>query len=161
MKIADKSVVSIHFKLTNEQGEVLDSSEGNDPLVYMHGTHSLISGLERELNGKTAGDKLDVTVQPEEGYGNVNPELVQEVPHSAFEGVEDIQPGMQFEATNPEGHRQLITVEEIKDSGVTINANHPLAGQVLHFNVSVEEVREATAEELEHGHAHGPGGHSH
>lgn len=160
MKITDKSVVSIHYKLTNDQGEVLDSSEGNDPLVYMHGTRSLIQGLENELTGKATGDKLDVVVQPEEGYGIVNPELIQEVPHSAFDGVEDIQPGMQFEATNPEGHRQLITVEEIKESGVTINANHPLAGQVLHFNVSVEEVREATKDELAHGHAHGPG-HSH
>lgn len=160
MKITDKSVVSIHYKLTNDQGEVLDSSEGNDPLVYMHGTRSIIKGLENELAGKAAGDKLDVVVQPEEGYGIVNPELIQEVPHSAFDGVEDIQPGMQFEAKNPEGHRQLITVEEIKESGVTINANHPLAGQVLHFNVSVEEVREATTEELAHGHAHGPG-HSH
>lgn len=160
MKITDKSVVSIHYKLTNDQGEVLDSSEGNDPLVYMHGTRSIIQGLENELAGKAAGDKLDVVVQPEEGYGIVNPELIQEVPHSAFDGVEDIQPGMQFEAKNPEGHRQLITVEEIKESGVTINANHPLAGQVLHFNVSVEEVREATTEELAHGHAHGPG-HSH
>jgi len=161
MKIDDKSVVSIHYKLTNDKGDVLDSSEGKDPLVYMHGTNSLIDGLEKELKGKNAGDKMDVTVQPEEGYGVVNPDLVKEVPHSAFKGVDDIQPGMQFEATSPEGHLQLITIEEIKEESIRVNANHPLAGEVLHFNVSVEEVRVATAEELEHGHVHGPGGHSH
>ena len=161
MKIDDKTVVSIHYKLTNDKGDVLDSSEGKDPLVYMHGTHSLIDGLERELKGKEAGDKFDVTVQPEDGYGKVNPEMVQEVPRSAFQGVDDIQVGMQFEAKSPEGHAQLITIEEVKEESVRVNANHPLAGEVLHFNVSVEEVRVATAEELEHGHAHGPGGHSH
>ena len=161
MKIDDKSVVSIHFKLTNDKGDVLDSSEEKDPLVYMHGTQSLIDGLEKELKGKSTGDKFDVTVQPNEGYGNVNPELVKEVPHSAFKGVDDIQPGMQFETTSPEGHLQLITIEEIKEESIRVNANHPLAGEVLHFNVSVEEVRVATAEELEHGHVHGPGGHSH
>ena len=161
MKIDDKTVVSIHYKLTNDKGDVLDSSEGKDPLVYMHGTHSLIDGLEKELKGKQAGDKFDVTVQPEEGYGVVNPEMVQEVPRAAFQGVDDIQVGMQFEAKSPEGHTQLITIEEVKEESVRVNANHPLAGEVLHFNVSVEDVRVATAEELEHGHAHGPGGHSH
>lgn len=161
MKIDDKTVVSIHYKLTNDKGDVLDSSEGKDPLVYLHGTHSLIDGLESELKGKVAGDKFDVTVQPEDGYGVVNPELVKEVPHSAFQGVDDIQPGMQFEAKSSEGHLQLITIEEVKEESVRVNANHPLAGEILHFNVSVEEVRVATVEELEHGHAHGPGEHSH
>ena len=160
MKIDDKTVVSIHYKLTNDKGDVLDSSEGKDPLVYMHGTHSLIDGLEKELKGREAGDKFDVTVQPEEGYGVVNPEMVQEVPRAAFQGVDDIQVGMQFEAKSPEGHTQLITIEEVKEESVRVNANHPLAGEVLHFNVSVEDVRVATAEELEHGHAHGPGDHS-
>ena len=161
MKIEDKTVVSIHYKLSNDKGDVLDSSEGKEPLVYMHGTQSLIDGLEKELKGKSTGDKMEVTIQPEEGYGVVNPDLVQEVPHSAFEGVDDIQPGMQFEAKSPEGHTQLITIEEIKEESIRVNANHPLAGEVLHFNVSVEDVRVATAEELEHGHAHGQGGHSH
>ena len=160
MKIDDKTVVSIHYKLTNDKGDVLDSSEGKDPLVYMHGTQSLIDGLEKELKGKEAGDKFDVTVQPEEGYGVVNPEMVQEVPRAAFQGVDDIQVGMQFEAKSPEGHTQLITIEEVKEESVRVNANHPLAGEVLHFNVFVEDVRVATAEELEHGHAHGPGGQS-
>ena len=160
MDIADKSVVTIHFKLTDDDGQLIDTSEGREPLVYMHGTNSLIPGLEKELKGKTTGDKMQVTVQPEEGYGNVNPELIQEVPHSAFQGVEDIQPGMQFEAKSPEGHRQLITIEEVGENSITVNGNHPLAGQVLHFDISVENVREATEEEIAHGHAHIPG-HSH
>ena len=160
MNIADKSVVTIHFKLTDGDGKILDSSEDREPLVYMHGTKSLIPGLERELEGKTTGDKLQVTIQPDEGYGQVNPELIQEVPRSAFQGVEDLQPGMQFEAKSPEGQRQLITIQEVDGESVTVNGNHPLAGQVLHFDVSVEDVREATEEEIAHGHAHAPG-HSH
>ncbi|MGI9553474.1 MAG: FKBP-type peptidyl-prolyl cis-trans isomerase [Thermodesulfobacteriota bacterium] len=160
MDIADKSVVTIHFKLTDNDGKVLDTSEGKEPLVYMHGTKSLIPGLERELNGKTSGDKMQVTVQPEDGYGDVNPELIQEVPRSAFQGVADIQPGMQFEAKSPEGQTQLITIQKVGEDNVTVNGNHPLAGQILHFDVSVEDVREATEEEIAHGHAHAPG-HSH
>ena len=154
MNIEDKSVVTIHFKLTDEGGNVIDSSEGKDPLVYMHGTRSLIAGLERELKGKAAGDTIKVTIQPEDAYGDVNPELIQTVPMSAFQGVEDIKPGMQFEAKGPEGQTQLIVVEEVSENGVKINGNHPLAGQVLHFDVTVEEVRDATQEELDHGHAH-------
>ena len=160
MIIINKSVVTIHFKLTDDDGKLIDSSEGQDPLVYMHGTNSIIPGLERELDGKTTGDKMQVTVQPEDGYGKINPDLIQEVPRSAFQGVDDIQPGMQFEAKNPEGHRQLITIQEVADNSVTVNGNHPLAGQVLHFEISVEDVREATEEEISHGHAHAPG-HSH
>ena len=161
MEISDKNVVSIHFSLTNDEGEVIDSSEGNDPLVYMHGTNSLIAGLERELSGKTAGDKIQVSIQPEDAYGQINPDLIQVVPRSAFQGVDEIKPGMQFEAKNPEGHSQLIIIEDVTDTEVKVNGNHPLAGQVLHFDVTVEEVREATEEELNHGHAHFPGQHDH
>ena len=160
MNITDKAVVTIHFKLTDNDGKLIDSSEGQEPLVYMHGTNSLIPGLERELEGKKTGDKIQVTVQPEDGYGNINPELIQEVPRSAFQGVDDIQPGMQFEAKNPEGHKQLITIQEVAENSIMVNGNHPLAGQVLNFDISVEDVREATEEEISHGHAHAPG-HSH
>ena len=160
MVIVDKSIVTIHFKLTDSDGKVLDSSEEREPLVYMHGTNSLIPGLERELEGKTTGDKMQVTVQPEDGYGKINPDLIQQVPRSAFQGVEDIQPGMQFEAKSTEGHSHLITVQEVAEENITVNGNHPLAGQVLHFDISVEDVREATEEEISHGHAHTPG-HSH
>ena len=161
MHIAEQSVVSIHYTLTNDAGETLDTSDGREPLVYLHGAQNIIPGLENELTGKNVGDSFDVTIQPEEAYGTVNPELVQTVPHSAFEGVEKVEPGMQFQARGDDGETQVITVTEVADSGVTVDGNHPLAGQVLNFSVRVEEIREATEEEIEHGHVHGPGGHHH
>jgi FKBP-type peptidyl-prolyl cis-trans isomerase SlyD len=159
--IAEQSVVSIHYTLTNDAGETLDTSDGREPLVYLHGAQNIIPGLENELTGKSVGDSFDVTIQPEEAYGTVNPELVQTVPHSAFEGVEKVEPGMQFQARGDDGETQVITVTEVADSGVTVDGNHPLAGQVLNFSVRVEEIRAATEEEIEHGHVHGPGGHHH
>lgn len=154
MKVQANCVVSIHYRLTNESGEELDSSAGQDPLSYLHGTNSLIPGLETALTGQAAGDKLQVTVQPADAYGDVNPELVQTVPISAFDTPENVKAGVQFQAQGPDGQVQLITVQEVTDNGVTINANHPLAGQVLHFDVTIEAVREASAEEIDHGHAH-------
>ncbi len=154
MKIQANCVVSIHYRLTNEDGEELDTSAGQDPLSYLHGTNSLIPGLESALTGQAAGDKLQVTVQPDEAYGDVNPELVQTVPISAFDSPENVKAGVQFQAQGPDGQVQLITVQEVTDDGVTINANHPLAGQVLHFDVTIEAVREASAEEVAHGHVH-------
>lgn len=154
MKIQANCVVSIHYRLTNEDGEELDTSAGQDPLSYLHGTNSLIPGLESALTGQAAGDKLQVTVQPDDAYGDVNPELVQTVPISAFDSPENVKAGVQFQAQGPDGQVQLITVQEVTDDGVTINANHPLAGQVLHFDVTIEAVREASAEEVAHGHVH-------
>lgn len=154
MKVQANCVVSIHYRLTNESGEELDSSAGQDPLSYLHGTSSLIPGLETALTGQAAGDKLQVTVQPVDAYGDVNPELVQTVPISAFDTPENVKAGVQFQAQGPDGQVQLITVQEVTDDGVTINANHPLAGQVLHFDVTIEAVREASAEEIDHGHVH-------
>ena len=155
MHIAEQSVVSIHYTLTNDAGETLDTSDGREPLVYLHGAQNIIPGLESELTGKSVGDSFDVTIQPEEAYGTVNPELVQTVPHSAFEGVEKVEPGMQFQARGDDGETQVITVTEVADSGVTVDGNHPLAGQVLNFSVRVEEIRAATEEEIAHGHIHG------
>lgn len=154
MKIEGKCVVSIHYKLTNGDGEEVDSSAGREPLVYLHGAGGLIPGLERALEGKAANDQIQVVVQPEDGYGVVNPDLVQTVPRSAFKGIDDVQPGMQFETKDPEGQVQHIMVQEVKEDGVTVDGNHPLAGQVLHFDVTVASVRKATEEELTHGHAH-------
>ncbi len=154
MNIGEKCVVAFHYKLTNSEGEQLDSSEGQDPLKYLHGASNIVPGLEKELEGKKAGDKLKVEVQPDEGYGQVNPQLVQKVPHSAFEGAPEIKAGMQFQAQGPDGQVQLITVSEVSGEEVTVDGNHPLAGQTLHFDVTIEEVREASKEELEHGHAH-------
>jgi FKBP-type peptidyl-prolyl cis-trans isomerase SlyD len=160
MKIAHEKVVSIHYTLTNSEGTVLDSSSGGDPLAYLHGFGNIIPGLESALEGKATGDKLSVTVEPEQGYGARDERLVQAVPRSAFKGVEELAPGMQFQAQGPQGNR-LVVVTQVADSEVTVDANHPLAGQTLHFDVEISEIRDATAEELEHGHVHGPGGHHH
>jgi len=154
MNIADKCVVSIHYTLTDEQGQTLDSSEGQEPLNYLHGANNIIPGLEQALAGKGVGDRLTVTVQPGDAYGEVNPDLIQLVPAAAFQGIDDIQPGMQFQASGPGGQAQVVTVQSVSEQGVTVNGNHPLAGQVLHFDVTVEAVREATSEEVDHGHVH-------
>ena len=155
MRIEEHAVVLIHYVLTNDDKEVLDSSEGQDPLAYLHGTGHLIEGLEAQLLGKAAGDKLDVTVQPANGYGEFNEELVQVVPNDVFDGVESIEPGMQFQTSNEDGSGgETITVVSVENDEVTIDGNHTLAGVTLHFAVDIIEVREATAEELEHGHVH-------
>lgn len=154
MNIGEKSVVTFHYTLTNSDGEEMDSSAGRDPLKYLHGASNIVPGLEKELEGKSSGDTLKVEVQPEEGYGQVNPQLIQKVPHSAFDGAPEIKPGMQFQAQGPGGETQHITVKEVTEEEVTVDGNHPLAGQVLHFDVTIEEVREASEEELSHGHAH-------
>lgn len=154
MQVQDDCVVSIHYTLTNGEGDELDSSVGRDPLVYLHGAGNIIPGLEDALAGSKAGDRLDVTVQPEDAYGVVNPELIRLLPNDAFAGIDRVEPGMQFQTQGPNGQIMRVTIKEATDKGVLIDANHPLAGQVLHFSVSVENVRSATEEELAHGHAH-------
>ncbi|MFC1569462.1 peptidylprolyl isomerase [bacterium] len=154
MTVQEKRIVSLHYKLTDDKDATLDSSEGQEPLTYMHGTNSLIPGLEKQLTGKTAGDEIQVTVQPEEAYGQFNSNLVQKVPHDAFKEIGKVEPGMELQSTDPDGHVQLLIVQEVDEQGVTVNGNHPLAGQTLHFDVKIEEVREATEEEMNHGHAH-------
>lgn len=161
MQIDDKTVVSIHYTLKNDTGEVLDTSEGEAPLAYLQGASNIVAGLENALLGKQAGDKLDVNVSPEDGYGPQREELVQKVPHENFQGVgSEIQVGMQFMAQAPWGE-QPVTVLAVEEDGVTLDGNHPLAGQTLNFAVEVVEVRAATEEEIAHGHAHGEGGHHH
>ncbi|WP_455217316.1 FKBP-type peptidyl-prolyl cis-trans isomerase [Kaarinaea lacus] len=151
--IGNNCVVSIHYTLTDDAGTVLDSSRQGDPLKYLHGANNIIPGLENELTGKAPGASMKVTVEPEDGYGEHQPDAVQTVPRAAFEGVEDIQPGMQFQTEGPHGV-QIIVVTEVSEDDVTIDANHPLAGKTLHFDVSIEEVRDATPEEIAHGHVH-------
>ena len=160
MKIAHEKVVSIHYTLKSDDGTVLDSSSGGHPLAYLHGFGNIIPGLETALEGKVRGEKLSVTIDPGQGYGARDERLVQAVPRSAFKGVQDLAPGMQFQAQGPDGTR-LVVVTEVATDIVTVDANHPLAGQTLHFQVEISDVRDATAEELEHGHVHGPGGHHH
>ncbi|WP_104202485.1 FKBP-type peptidyl-prolyl cis-trans isomerase [Billgrantia saliphila] len=160
MQIAQNSVVKFHYTLTNDAGEVLDSSEGRQPLTYLHGAGNIIPGLEKQLEGHEVGEKLNVSVSPEEGYGEVQPQLVQEVPRDAFQGVEAVEPGMQFQAQT-QGGPLMVTVTKVEGDTVTVDGNHPLAGQKLNFDVEIADVREASQEELEHGHVHGEGGVEH
>ncbi len=153
MQVSENKVVSFHYTLKDDAGEVLDSSEGRDPLTYLHGAGNIIPGLEKALEGKDAGDHVEVSVAPEEAYGNRNDALVQSVPRSAFEGVDEILPGMQFQAQTPNG-MQILTVMKVEDDVVVVDGNHPLAGKTLHFSVDITDIREATEEELAHGHAH-------
>ena len=157
MNIDSNCVVAIHYTLTDDGGQVLDTSDGREPLAYLHGAGNIIPGLENELVGKSVGDELSVTVQPELGYGEVDPNLVQNVPKDAFQGMDQLEAGMQFQATDQDGAVQLVTVKSIGETDVEVDGNHPLAGQTLNFDVKVESVREATEEELEHGHPHTPG----
>jgi len=160
MQIAENTVASFHYTLTDDDGQVIDSSEGREPLAYLHGTGQIVPGLEKMMAGRATGEEFQVDVSPEEGYGPRHPELMQEVPREAFQGVEDIQPGMQFQGSGPQGMIN-VTVTRVDEDKVYIDGNHPLAGQNLHFKVHVTNVRPATAEELVHGHVHGPGGHHH
>jgi len=154
MIIEKDRVVSIDYKLQDTEGEVLDSSEGSEPLVYLHGNDNIIAGLEKHLAGKKAGDLVDCLVPAAEAYGLRDDSLVVKVERSEFGPGAEIEVGMQFEA-HSEGGAQLVTVVGVEGDEVTIDANHPLAGEDLHFTVKVMDVREATAEELEHGHVHG------
>ena len=152
--IGDKLVVSMHYTLTDSDGNVLDSSEGSDPLTYLHGAGNIIPGLEKALVGKVEGDTQQVTVEPAEGYGEVIPELVQTIDKAAFQGVESVEVGMSFEAQTQEGSVEHIIVTEVNGDVVTIDANHPLAGVVLNFDVEIVSIREASEEEVDHGHVH-------
>jgi len=154
MQVQNNCCVAIDYTLTNDAGEVVDTSEGRDPLVYLHGHHNIVTGLEKALDGKAEGDNVKVTVSPEEGYGERNEDMIQNVPREMFQGVDQIEPGMQFQAQTAAGP-QIVTVTEVGDNEVTIDGNHPMAGQTLNFDVNVVKIREATEEELEHGHAHG------
>jgi len=161
MTIKENSAVSFHYLLTDDAGQEIDSSAGKDPLAYLHGAGNIIPGLENALEGKSAGDQLNVAVTAEEGYGPVQEELIQDVPRTAFQGVESIEIGMQFEAQTGQGGAVPVTVTAVTDETVTVDGNHLLAGKALNFDVTIADVREATAEELEHGHVHGVGGHQH
>jgi len=161
MIISENSAVRFHYALTDDQGQQLDSSAGQEPLAYLHGAGNIIPGLEKALEGKTAGDKLSVAVSAEEGYGPVQTDLIQDVPRSSFQGIDTIEIGMQFEAQTGQGGSVPVTVIAVTDETVTVDGNHPLAGKGLNFDVTIEDVREASEEELAHGHIHGAGGHHH
>jgi FKBP-type peptidyl-prolyl cis-trans isomerase SlyD len=156
MQITKNKVASIHYTLRDNEGTIIDSSDGRDPLNYLHGAGNLIAGMEEGLEGKSKGDKFALKIQPDKGYGQKDETLVQKVPRSAF-GNQEIKPGMRF-STNQGG---VVTVTHVGLDGVTVDANHPLAGVELNFAVEVMDVRNATTDEITHGHVHGPGGHHH
>ncbi|MEY2341785.1 peptidylprolyl isomerase [Acidithiobacillus sp. IBUN Pt1247-S3] len=160
MKIATDCVVTLDYTLIDEDGEILDSSEGDEPLVYLHGHGDIVPGLERALNGHQTGDRVEVDVSPEDGYGEWDEDLVDVVGKEDFDDPSELEIGAQFEVDTDEGVR-IATVIEMEGNDITVDLNHPLAGMDLHFDVTVRDVRAATAEELEHGHVHGPHGHAH
>ena len=158
MQVADNMAVSIHYTLTNDDGEVLDSSIDDEALVFLQGSGNIISGLENAMVGKVAGDKFNVRIAPEDAYGELMEDMIQVISRDMFEGIDDIEVGMQFHADVSSGSG-IVTVVSIDDDNITIDGNHPLAGLALTFDVEVIDVRPATEEEAAHGHIHGAGCH--
>lgn len=155
MQIGQDRVVTIAYTLKDDDGRVLDSSGDNGDFEYLHGHQNIVEGLEEALEGKQAGDTVQTTVEPERGYGVRHDQLVFAVPRSSMpEG--DLEVGMQFAAQDKEGNQQVVTLVEVSDEQVRLDANHPLAGQTLHFDVTVNDVREASGVEVDHGHVHDP-----
>jgi FKBP-type peptidyl-prolyl cis-trans isomerase SlyD len=160
MKITRGKVVSLSYILRDEAGDVLDRSEAGEPLEYLHGYGNIVPGLEKALEGAESGFASDVTVAPADGYGDLNPEAVFEVSRDRFAPGAKLKPGAEVHAKTPEGTVPLRVVS-VSDQSAVLDANHPLAGKDLHFEVEVTAVRDATQEELAHGHVHGPNGHAH
>ena len=160
MQIQDKRVVSIAYTLKDDHDQIIDQSTDGS-FCYLHGASNIIPGLENSLTGKQAGDEVSVRVSPEEGYGVRDESRIQEVPREMFPDDTEIEPGMQFHAQSPDGQQIVVMVAKVDEQTVTVDGNHPLAGVPLNFEVRVVSIREATNEELEHGHVHGPHGHQH
>lgn len=156
MQITKNKVVAIHYSLHDQDGNHLDSSEGRAPLHYLHGLGHLIPGMEEGLEGKSKGDQFQLQIAPEKGYGVRNEQLIQQVPVKAF-GGQTVEEGMQFNTQDG----QMVTIIKVDGESVTVDANHPLAGMDLHFGIEVVDIRQATPEEIEHGHVHGPDTHQH
>jgi FKBP-type peptidyl-prolyl cis-trans isomerase SlyD len=154
-------VIGISYTLKSASGEILDQGPASEPLVYLHGYGNLIPGLESALEGQSVGFKSKVEIAPEEAYGPIHESLKQVVDRSAFPADTQIEVGMGFHAHSDDGSPMTIKIEKVEGSNVHIDGNHPLAGQTLFFDVEVLSERDATSEEISHGHAHGPGGHHH
>ena len=160
MKIATNTVVTLNYTLKNSEGQLLDTSEGREPLVYLHGVGALIPGLEKELEGKEKGAEFTAVITPEDAYGNRRDDLFRVVSKEGFQGDEEMQVGMQVQLHTEHGPA-IASISKIEGNDVTLDLNHPLADMTLHFDVGVVDVREATEEEISHGHVHGAGGHDH
>jgi FKBP-type peptidyl-prolyl cis-trans isomerase SlyD len=160
MQIGDQKVVTLHYTLTDNEGRVIDQSEDGS-FAYLHGASNIIPGLENALSGKSAGEELSVAVSPEDAYGDRDESMLQQVPKNMFEDTSQIAVGTQFQAQGPNGEMLVVTVMEVQEEHVLVDGNHPLAGVELNFDVKIINVRDASAEEVEHGHVHGPEGHHH
>jgi FKBP-type peptidyl-prolyl cis-trans isomerase SlyD len=154
-------VVSVHYTLKNDEGDVIDSSEGEEPLMYLHGAGNIVPGLERQLAGRGVGDRVQAVVAPEEGYGEHSGDEPQLVPRASFPDDADLYEGMEVMAQGAEGEMFPMWIVGLTDDHVLVDDNHPLAGVTLHFDVQIAAIRTATKEELAHGHPHGPGAHAH
>lgn len=159
--VSSGKVVGMSYSLRNDAGVILDQASHDEPFLYIQGSSQIVPGLESGLEGLKIGEKKTVTVPPEEGYGPLQPGLKMTVKKDQFPDVKDIQAGMQFQAQSPEGHGMVFTIVEVAGEDVTIDGNHPLAGQTLTFAVEILSIRDATEEEQSHGHVHGEGGHHH
>jgi FKBP-type peptidyl-prolyl cis-trans isomerase SlyD len=157
---SNPKVVSFHYTLKDAKGNVLESSHNDEPLVFLEGVGQIIPGLESALKGLKKGDKKSVNVSAEDAYGEYEKELVVQVPRASIPKP-DVAVGDRFHADSGQGHSQVVVVTAVTDQHVTVDGNHPLAGQALNFDVEITDVRDASKEEMEHGHAHGPGGHDH
>lgn len=153
MEVANGHVVSIEYTLKNNSGEVIDTSEGRGPLSFVQGAGAVIPGMEKAVMGKNEGENFSVTIPPEEGYGEYNNELIFTLQKDKIDGIDSFEEGMQVQAQT-QGGTQILTVTEIHDDSVEFDGNHPLAGQDLHFDISIDDVREASDEEQQHGHVH-------
>lgn len=160
MQISKNSVVTLNYTLKNDEGDILDESKDSS-FLYMHGAGGIIPGLEGQLEGKSVGDKFKAHIEPADGYGERDDSMVQVVPRDMFDKEHPIEVGIQFHAESPEGDMLTVTVTKIDDDDITVDGNHMLAGIALNFDVEIMEIREASTEEIEHGHVHGPGGHHH
>ena len=161
MKSAKDTVVTFHYALSDDAGQAIESSHGRDPLTVLLGHGGMVPGVERALLDREAGDKFEAVVPPAEGYGERREGWIERVPKKFFRDPDRLRPGMQTVFQHKTGGTRVVTVEKIGSSVIDVDLNHPMAGRTLHFALEVTEVRAASPEEIEHGHAHGPGGHHH
>ena len=161
MPIEHHTVVTMHYHLTNAEGQVLDSSRDDEPLTYLHGGGNILAGLERELTGLDVGATKTVNLSATDGYGEYDASMVQSVPRQDLAGLPDLEVGMQLQARKSDGQTMIVVIKEIQQDAVVVDGNHPLAGVPLTFEIEIVSLRESTEEERQHGHVHGEGGHHH
>ena len=160
MQISDSKVVTLNYTLKDDDGNLIDESKDGQ-FVYLHGAQNIIPGLEIALTDKTKGDKVSIRIEPKDGYGEYSESMIQNVDKAMFDVEQELEVGQQFHAQTPDGHMITVTIKAVEDDEITVDGNHPLAGVHLNFDVEIMDVRDASPEEVEHGHVHGPGGHQH